>query len=550
MATSAQDAGASSPDLERLSRVGKFGEIAQNLFREIKTVFGHPAGAAPIDWVDLPTVHGRKNPHPFLMPHKFVQQLFAHRRDVLRSRITGGDGALEMFWTGLQHSKFVSEHQYLPRSLWPQVFPIGMHGDGGPFSKQDSLFSISWNSLSTVGPTLQSRFLFTTVRKSDMVADSLDHLLKIFSWSCNVLLSGQTPHSDWNNNPQPGGGLELAGGLRGAICQVRGDWEFYCQLFGFGQWNSDHMCPFCRASSTNDALTWTDFTAGANWRRTLWTHESYMDYLRLNGFAIPMLFRMALGFRLDCIMVDILHTVDLGLTANVCGNVVWWLVIIVNIFGLPTYARRMQALQRHYKQWCKDTQSKNKIRGKLTVERVRSDAGDWPELKSKAAPLRGFTKYCLYLMQSFGAFASDDPFRVRMDTLALGVCQLLCEFYTILESESQFLSEHARGRIPILGEQLMQMYSQLAAMSHNDYARLGHRLWKARPKMHLFLHLCIWQAVYYGSPRYYWCYGDEDLIGRLVTIAEGVRPSTLAVSVLAEWIHVVWDELLLSDDKE
>ena len=48
-------------------------------------------------------------------------------------------------------------------------------------------------------------------------------------------------------------------------------------------------------------------------------------------------------------MVDVLHTVDLGLTGHICGNVIWWLVICVNVFGLPTYARRMEACQTHYK---------------------------------------------------------------------------------------------------------------------------------------------------------------------------------------------------------
>ena len=112
------------------------------------------------------------------------------------------------------------------------------------------------------------------------------------------------------------------------------------------------------------------------------------------------------------------------------------------------------------------------------------------------------------------------------------------------------MSDHARGRMPILGEQLMSMYSQLATMAHNEFERLGHRLWKTAPKMHLFIHLCIWQAILYGNPRYYWTYGDEDLVGRLVTIAEGVHISTLAVSVLAKWVHVVWNEQLLSDSSD
>ena len=383
-----------------------------------------------------------------------------------------------------------------------------------------------------------------------MVADSMEELLKFFSWSCNVLLSGQTPHRDWINRPLLGGGLDLAGGLRGAICQIRGDWEFYCQVFGFGQWNTDSMCPFCRASGTRADLSWSDFTPTAAWRLTLWTHETYMAHLRASGLVVPMLFRAALGLRLECVMVDVLHTVDLGLTAHVCGNVIWWLVIVVNIFGVPTYAKRMEACQNYYKAWVKSTKCKNKLRGKLTVERVRADAGEWPQLKSKAAPLRSMARFCLHMMQSFGSFASDDAWRQRHDSLALGVTQLLCEFYDILESESQFLSDAARGRMPLLGEQLMMMYAQLATMAHDDYERLGHRLWKTSPKMHLFLHLCIWQSLLYGNPRYYWCYGDEDLIGRLVSIAEGVHISTLAVSVLSKWVHVVWDDYLLSSDDE
>ena len=548
LAKSAQDAGAEG--LERLSRIGTDGTNAQNLFRDLKRLFGHPRGAAPVQWIELPTVRGRKDPHPMLMPHVFLQELYKHRPDVLLSRITGGSGATEMFWNGLQHSEFVANHQFLPRSHWAQIVPIGFHGDGGPFSKQDSLFSLSWNSLSISAPTMQSRFLFTTIRKSDMVADTMEQVLKVFAWSCNVMLSGQTPHTDWSGNALLGGGQDLAGGLRGALCQVRGDWEFYCQVFGFGRANQEFMCPFCKASGTVAALTWTDFTPTAPWRRTLWTHESYIAFLRHNGLAVPMLFRMAFGLRLECTMVDVLHTVDLGLTGHVCGNVIWWLVIAVNIFGLPTYARRMEACHNHYKKWCKQFHAKNKLRGKLTCERIRTDAGEWPFLKSKAAPLRDMARYCLHLMQEFGDLASADPWRKLHDSLALGVCQLLCEFYVILDSESQFMSYEARGRMPILGEQLMSMYSQLSTLAHNEYERLGHRLWKTVPKMHLFLHLCIWQAILYGNPRYYWTYGDEDLVGRLVTIAEGVHVNTLAVSIPAKSVHCVWDDMLLGDSSD
>jgi hypothetical protein len=158
LAKSAQDAGAEG--LERLSRIGTTGTHAQNLFRYLKALFGQPLGAAPVQWIELPTVRGRKDPHPVFMPHKFLQELYKHRPDVLRARLTGGRGATEMYWSGLQHADFVAHHPFLPRAHWPNIIPIGFHGDGGPFSKQDSLFSLSWNSLSISAPTMQSRFLF------------------------------------------------------------------------------------------------------------------------------------------------------------------------------------------------------------------------------------------------------------------------------------------------------------------------------------------------------------------------------------------------------
>ena len=76
-----------------------------------------------------------------------------------------------------------------------------------------------------VGPTTQTHFLFTVVRKSDMIADTLDVLLKAFAWSVNVLLSGETPSVTWLNVCIDGGGEVLAGGWRGAMHLFRGDWQ-------------------------------------------------------------------------------------------------------------------------------------------------------------------------------------------------------------------------------------------------------------------------------------------------------------------------------------
>ena len=101
-------------------------------------------------------------------------------------------------------------------------------------------------------------------------------------------------------------------------------------------------------------------------------------------------------------MVDVLHTVDLGLTTHIVGNVIWWLVVMCACFGGRTFADRISACGANLKQWYKDNGFKNRLRGKLTPERVR-EVGEWPQMKSncKAAPLRTLARYALYLIQTF-----------------------------------------------------------------------------------------------------------------------------------------------------
>ena len=159
----------------------------------------------------------------------------------------------------MSQSEFVQRHPYLPKGSWCDTVPLGFHGDGGAFNAQYSLYSLSWNALTAAGVTMQTRFLFTSIRKSDMCEGSMDRVPHIFAWSMNVLLSGQALHRDWDNRRLDGGGVDLAGGLRGCLTQIRGDWEWYCQIFGFPRWNeAARMCPFCQASATNPNLPWSD----------------------------------------------------------------------------------------------------------------------------------------------------------------------------------------------------------------------------------------------------------------------------------------------------
>ena len=189
----------------RLSRIGNEGRNPQNMHRALLTVFGRPPGSPDFHWAEIPTKRGTVS-HPFLLPHEFFSRLYAERKSTWTTAIAGAVGACREFWHEMRKTEFAKRHPSLPQSSWDQTIPLGLHGDGGSFSKHDSLFVISWNSVMGTGVTKSKRFIFTCIRKSDMVLGNLDAIWKVFAWSCNTLLSGETPTVDHAGRPRAGGG--------------------------------------------------------------------------------------------------------------------------------------------------------------------------------------------------------------------------------------------------------------------------------------------------------------------------------------------------------
>ena len=81
---------------------------------------------------------------------------------------------------------------------------------------------------------------------------------------------GKHPLLDWDRKPIPGA-IEspLAGPFSAVLTQVRGDWQFYVEIFSFPPWNGAvRMCWLCRASGANKFLAFTDCRPEAEWHKT------------------------------------------------------------------------------------------------------------------------------------------------------------------------------------------------------------------------------------------------------------------------------------------
>ena len=167
--------------MSSMAAMGNHGSNPQNCFRALKALLGIPPGAPAITFAEIPTIHGPTTPHPFLMPHDFFAQQFAHRKDIWTSAISGPADAAWEFWRSMKGTEFIKAHPDMPRAKWGCTIPLGMHSDGAAFSHQDSVYTFSWNSLVGAGQTIAKRFVCTFVKKSELVQGSMDAITHIMS---------------------------------------------------------------------------------------------------------------------------------------------------------------------------------------------------------------------------------------------------------------------------------------------------------------------------------------------------------------------------------
>ncbi len=262
--------------------------------------------------------------------------------------------------------------------------------------------------------------------------------------------------------------------------QVRGDWEFYATVFDFPRWNAEeNMCYVCKASGSEPNLLWTTAALTCGWRATVRTHESYLQELHIAGKRASGLFAIV-GLRLEGVMIDILHTVDLGLASHILAN------IFVEIMALWHWGSNQQArasgLHGDIQEWYKSQPSSvksSKIQGEVTYERIKTSS-DWPKLKAKAAATRHLSRYALHLCQRYGSVTEHDKRR-------LACADLLVRFYDIIEGCSEFLPTRVKAELPTLARLLFGAYNGLS----REALSRGVRAWKPYPKFHMFVHLCI-----------------------------------------------------------
>ena len=141
----------------------------------LTNMFGIPAGAPDLTWLEIPTRTNSKPLHQFLLPHEFFSSYFHNRHN----------------------------------SCCPTQRSPRRHGN------RSSLLACAATLARSLTRTVCARSagtpVFTVFRKSEMTEGTLNAVFEILAWSVNALLKGTFPQEHWHVAQMDEGSFQAAG---------------------------------------------------------------------------------------------------------------------------------------------------------------------------------------------------------------------------------------------------------------------------------------------------------------------------------------------------
>jgi hypothetical protein len=498
----AQAGGNADVGIERLAKAGNWGQAPKNLARDLTK--------ALMAGVDMPVVFTWPIPiwdtvnlvqtmcdYPFLLPHELIEHIV--RKGGLAQLLVAQEEFPELF----RNLGAACRSHALPPGA---TIAVGIHGDGVPFTKKDSIEIISFNFLAM--PTAD-RIPFTGISKKHLChcgckgKHTWHAILEVLKWSLLMCFVGRVSAylpdgSAWQVARDGIGTLRQGTQLsyHALLLQFRGDWPFLRTLFDFPAWNQPRICFLCRCGPRGSDMPFTDPSSSSKWRRFRYAANEFIQELRLLGVSICALLSLP-AFTIACVLLDWLHVVDLGVGADVLGCFFYDLISTDGIIEGSNQEERLSTLWKILKEWYA-LHKPPCVLDNLTDTMIRKSGTSKPKLRAKGAECRYLIPFAVYLSDKLrhnGPHWSTIAamfFHLHMIQLAISAdvydadyakehCRLFCVLYISLAEEAL-----ARGR---------------------------DLMWQPKPKMHLLQEMVEYLAPEHGSPKHFWCYRDESWCG-------------------------------------
>lgn len=520
LVSSATNAGAKGA--EDIAKTGKSGAIKGNTHRDISRALRKGSLWPNFYYTNIPLWDVKQEclvmkAHPFLLPHEWL------------AKATSLCDFSNVLADVANHAGIAAHIQKIAAGLGSPMsdfIPLGLHCDGVPFGSQvfysDSLELFSLNlPCGHVG----MRIPFTSVQKNHLVKhDTFNAILEVLAWSLKHLALGIHPTCRHDGGPfGPGEHFRSSFGMhfkpaKALLVEVRADWVALKQVFQFPQQNENAgICWMCSATPQS----FRDCKESAAWRHARLTAMSFHLQLKLQGKQCPLW--SVPGVSCSIVVVDWLHCADLGVTADIMGNI---LLELVELFPGSDRNVKMKALWKEIQ--AEYGRQSIPMGNRFPTLRLRSfwSAGKSPKLKGKAAHIRYVVPVMAVVVNQF-MLAEDQHTRTVVSCM-----NHLAKCYG-------FLQNFDPAELDASARKLALLYVSLEKEQQD--AGIQKR-WKVKPKLHMFLELCghICLQRQRGNPRNFWTYADESHGGSMKRIAmsRGGRntSNSSAYRLLVKWV--------------
>ena len=206
---------------------------------------------------------------------------------------------------------------------------------------------------------------------------------------------------------------------------------------------------------------------------------------------------------------DWLHAADLGVTADFAGNC---LKLLQTTFPAANIKARVQLLFDDMCAWYARENVPHSARLPCLTPGMIQASGKSPKLRCNAGTVRALVPYLREA--TLARLDGGQPLQAAVQQAATD----LAECYDALHNDTIF---HAF---------LLQRHSRLFALQYValSHAHAGTRNWVLKPKLHMWLELCLEG----GRPARFWSYRDEDYGGGVSRKAHrrGGRATVAALS--------------------
>ena len=430
--------------------------------------------------------------------------------------LVGNETELEEYWERSKTSAWYRAHpgRHLVERHPRKCIPVRIWGDDAAATKDKSLYCLSVSSVVTLHlASLFSRMLIFAVTVGRFV--NLEPLWRMLLWSLQCLLDGIMPAVDHLNQPLTGerlakAGLEVCAGLAFLLTQFTGDLKFLVDtcLFRAHHGTSPEFCWRCRAVKTPSLLSGYDFSETCAWQHACRSHAEWFEE---SGHMLAV--AQLPGFHLSMVLMDLMHSLHLGMLPLTLGSIFVELLKI-NFWCGPAsglwqhrWAIQLRTAYAQFIVWLAEHNIQLSP-PRFTLARLSlSSKSDPPLLKGKAAMNMLVARWLLSVLTSLSA-ASGDAHHELMCCTLWGFIRGV----DIFKSAGRFLNPSEKVRLEAARKAAFVAHARLAhaAIASNS------TLWRTIPKSHYIDHLYRCEDCL--NPACGWTFADEDWIGRLIRI--------------------------------